>query len=66
MSRLAAALEAKGLTVVRDSAGGLVVHGATTEQVGREANEARIALTELVAVSRSLEEAFFELTEGNE
>ena len=64
--RLAAVLEAKGLTVVRDSAGGLVVHGATTEQVGREANEARIALTELVAVSRSLEEAFFDLTEGNE
>jgi hypothetical protein len=51
---------------VRDSGGGLVVHGATTEQVGREANEARIALTELVAVSRSLEEAFFDLTEGNE
>ncbi len=64
--RLAGALEAKGMSVGRDSEGALVVGGATTEQVGREASEARIPLTELVAVSRSLEEAFFDLTEGKE
>ncbi len=64
--RLAGALQAKGMSVGRDSKGALVVGGATTEQVGREANEARIPLTELVAVSRSLEEAFFDLTEGEE
>ncbi len=64
--RFAGALEAKGMSVGRDSGGGLVVRGATTEQVGREANEARIALTELVAVSRSLEEAFFALTEEDQ
>jgi ABC-2 type transport system ATP-binding protein len=64
--RLAGALEAKGMSVARDSEGALLVAGATPEQVGREANEARIALTELVAVSRSLEEAFFDLTEGEE
>jgi ABC-2 type transport system ATP-binding protein len=64
--RLGRALEGKGMSVRLESGGGLVVRGATTQQVGVEANEARIALTELVAVSRSLEEAFFDLTEGDE
>jgi ABC-2 type transport system ATP-binding protein len=63
---LAKALEAKGLHARPEGAGGLVVHGHSTEEVGSVANEARLALTELVAVSRSLEEAFFDLTEGEE
>jgi hypothetical protein len=39
------------------------VRGAP-DVVGTVAAEHRVALVELVAVSRSLEEAFFELTEG--
>jgi hypothetical protein len=34
------------------------------ESVGRVAAEANVALSELVAVSRSLEDVFFELTGG--
>ena len=64
--RLAAALDQDGLKVSREPAGGLLVHGASGEAVGGIANQQRIALTELGAVSRSLEEAFFELTEGGE
>jgi ABC-2 type transport system ATP-binding protein len=63
--RLASQLEAKQIQVSRDSAGGLLAHGASAEAVGEIANDGRIALQELGAVSRSLEEAFFELTEGD-
>ena len=63
--RLASILRDAGHTV---DAGGdddtLVVRGVTPEAVGAVANEHRIALHQLVAVSRSLEEAFFELTGG--
>ena len=61
---LAAALERQGMSVARGPSGELNVSGVGTEAVGRAANEERIALVELVPVSRSLEEAFFELTEG--
>jgi ABC-2 type transport system ATP-binding protein len=61
---LAAALEREGMSVARGASGELNVIGVATEAVGRVANEERIALIELVPVSRSLEEAFFELTEG--
>ncbi len=64
--RLAGALERAGVRVTRSPEGGLIVHGTPGEAVGRLANEERIPLTELGAVSRSLEEAFFELTEGSE
>ncbi len=64
--RLAGALERAGLRITRNPEGGLIVHGAPGEAVGEVANEERIPLTELGAVSRSLEEAFFELTEGSE
>jgi ABC-2 type transport system ATP-binding protein len=64
--RLASVLEAKQVKVSRDPAGGLLAHGASGEAVGEAANAERIALRELGAVSRSLEEAFFELTEGSE
>jgi ABC-2 type transport system ATP-binding protein len=61
---LAAALEREGMSVTRGPSGELNVSGVATEAVGRVANDERIALIELVPVSRSLEEAFFELTEG--
>jgi ABC-2 type transport system ATP-binding protein len=64
--RLAAQLEAKQIRVSGDPAGGLLAHGASAQAVGEIANDGRIALRELGAVSRSLEEAFFELTEGDE
>ena len=46
------------------ASGALIVTRDAPEAVGRVATEERIALAELVAVSRSLEDAFFELTEG--
>ena len=46
----------------RAQAGALIARGTAPEQVGRVAAAHGIALTELVAVSRSLEDAFFELT----
>jgi ABC-2 type transport system ATP-binding protein len=61
---LASILGERGFAVEREASGALLVRGATPEAVGAAANEARIALAELVAVSRSLEDAFFALTEG--
>jgi ABC-2 type transport system ATP-binding protein len=61
---LTAALEREGMSVTRGPSGELNVSGVATDAVGRVANDERIALVELVPVSRSLEEAFFELTEG--
>jgi ABC-2 type transport system ATP-binding protein len=62
--RLAELLRGQDLFVEADGAGALLVRGATPEVVGEVAAEHRVALSELVAVSRSLEDAFFELTEG--
>jgi ABC-2 type transport system ATP-binding protein len=60
--RLAGLLRDQGL-VVDDGAGALLVRGAPPERVGAVAAEHGVALVELVAAARSLEEAFFELTE---
>jgi ABC-2 type transport system ATP-binding protein len=60
--RLAGLLREQGL-VVDDGAGALLVRGAPPERVGAVAAEHGVALVELVAAARSLEEAFFELTE---
>jgi ABC-2 type transport system ATP-binding protein len=62
--RLAQLLRDSGHFVEADSPGALLVRGAAPEVVGEVAAEHRVALAELVAVSRSLEDAFFELTEG--
>jgi ABC-2 type transport system ATP-binding protein len=62
--RLAAALRGHGLSVQSDGSGMLLVHGTPPERVGAIAAQHGVALAELVAVSRSLEDAFFELTEG--
>jgi hypothetical protein len=50
------------MTVERGPADALVVRGAGTEDVGRAALDARVVLTGLTEQTRSLEEAFFELT----
>jgi ABC-2 type transport system ATP-binding protein len=62
---LAAALEAAGHRVQRDG-DALLVPAATPEQVGIVAGDAQIYLTGLAPRSRSLEQAFFELTGGGE
>jgi ABC-2 type transport system ATP-binding protein len=59
--RLAGLLRDQGAAVEQDDSGALLVRGAP-ELVGTVAAEHRVVLTELVAVSRSLEEAFFALT----
>jgi ABC-2 type transport system ATP-binding protein len=59
--RLALALERQGFRVER-SDDALLVSGASTEAVGRVANEERVVLTGLAPRSRSLEDAFFALT----
>lgn len=59
--RLAQAIEGRGHSIER-AGDALLVHGATTEQVGLVAAEEQIALMGLVARKRSLETAFLELT----
>jgi len=61
--RLAEALRAAGHAIASED-GSLVVRGVAPEEVGRVAADGGIALSELVATSRSLEDAFFELTGG--
>jgi ABC-2 type transport system ATP-binding protein len=61
--RLAILLREGGHAVDADGAGALLVRGTSPEAVGAVAAEHGVALSELVAVSRSLEEAFFEMTE---
>ena len=62
--RLLAALRAEGMAVEADGSNTLIVRGSSPDLVGKVANEQRVALTELVAVSRSLEDAFFDITGG--
>jgi ABC-2 type transport system ATP-binding protein len=62
--RLAGLLREQEHAVEPESDGALLVRGAAPEVVGEVAAEHRVALSELVAVSRSLEDVFFELTEG--
>jgi ABC-2 type transport system ATP-binding protein len=62
--RLADALERHGHDVERDG-DGLLVRGATTEEVGTVAAEEQVILTGLVPRARSLEAAFFALTGGD-
>jgi ABC-2 type transport system ATP-binding protein len=60
--RLARTLAARGLRLEPAEPGALLVHGTGPEAVGRAAGEEGITLFELYARSRSLEDAFFELT----
>jgi ABC-2 type transport system ATP-binding protein len=61
---LASALAAAGIEFTDGDSGALIAGGATPEAVGAAANEHRVALSELIAVGRSLEDVFFELTGG--
>ena len=61
--RLAGLLREHGMTIEPDGAGALIARGVAAEAIGAVAAEHRVVLTELVAVSRSLEDAFFALTE---
>ena len=64
--RLGAILREQGMTAEDGGPGALLVRGASPEVVGGVAAENGIAISELSAVSRSLEDAFFELTGGEE
>jgi ABC-2 type transport system ATP-binding protein len=64
--RLAGIFRDQGMTVEDAGPGALLVRGASPEVVGGVAAEHGIAISELSAVSRSLEDAFFELTGGEE
>ena len=61
--RLVGLLRDRDITVDAPGADLLLVHGTSPEAVGELAAEHRVVLRELVAQTRSLEEAFFELTE---
>jgi ABC-2 type transport system ATP-binding protein len=63
-SALVAALRERGHAFETEPSGGLIVPGATPEEVGLIAAEHRIALVELGAAARSLGDAFLELTEA--
>jgi ABC-2 type transport system ATP-binding protein len=62
IARLADALSADGAEVEPAGDGAIVVHDRSGEEVGRAIAEHRIVISELTAVSTSLEEIFFELT----
>ena len=61
--RLGGLLRNSGIAVDAPSDDLLLVHDTAPEAVGEVAAEHRVVLRELVAQTRSLEEAFFELTE---
>jgi ABC-2 type transport system ATP-binding protein len=61
--RLAGLLRERGITVDGQTGDLLLVHGVPPEAVGEVAAEHRVVLRELGVQTRSLEEAFFELTE---
>jgi ABC-2 type transport system ATP-binding protein len=61
--RLVALLRDRGLAVEADGSGVLLAYGAPPAEVGAIAAENRVALVELGIQSRSLEDAFFDLTE---
>ena len=64
--RMAAALRERGISVDEEASGALVALGTPPEVVGQVAAEHGLALVELGAVARSLEDVFFELTEDKE
>src|SRR3954451_24249406 len=63
--RLRSSLGQRGLAAEHEGRYSLIVRGASPEVVGAVANDEHIALTELVAVRRSLEDAFLALTGGD-
>jgi ABC-2 type transport system ATP-binding protein len=61
-NRLARLLRERSVSVEQDASDGLLAYGVTPELVGAVAADHRVALAELRARSRSLEDAFLELT----
>jgi len=61
---LQTALEAAGLSVLRQDGDGMRVSGATGEQVGRIALEHGVVVTELYPMVANLEQTFFDLVGG--
>ena len=61
--RFAALLRERGIAVDEDGPATLLARGVAPEAVGEVAAEHRVVLSELGTVSRSLEDAFLELTE---
>lgn len=62
LEALMRALAASGVELVREDASTLRVVGPTSQQIGQRALEAGIALSELRPLSRTLEDAYLELT----
>ncbi|GAB3621259.1 ATP-binding cassette domain-containing protein [Glutamicibacter endophyticus] len=62
LEALMRALAASGVELVREDAMTLRVVGPTAQQIGQRALEAGIALSELRPLSRTLEDAYLELT----
>jgi ABC-2 type transport system ATP-binding protein len=60
--RLSELLRADGATVIRESDGALVVHGADAPAIGRLSAANGVVLHELTPERASLEDAYFELT----
>ena len=60
--RLASVLEGAGRRVERTAPDALLVHGSSPEEVGRVALEHQVVLAGVGEQTRSLENAFFELT----
>jgi ABC-2 type transport system ATP-binding protein len=63
---LSAVLGAAGLDAHTQPGGGLVVPGATTEQVGRIAAAHGVVLTDLRPLEQGLEDLFFSLTTSSD
>ena len=61
--RMAAVLRERGITVEEEPGGALLALATPPEVVGQAAADQQLALVELGAVSRSLEDVFFELTQ---
>jgi ABC-2 type transport system ATP-binding protein len=61
-SVLADALGAQGVEVEQHRSDGILVHGTTASHVGELARELGVAVHELVARRKSLEQIFMELT----
>jgi ABC-2 type transport system ATP-binding protein len=61
---LLAALSDAGISAELEPSGAVLARGTAPEAVGIAAARRGVALSELVAVARSLEEAFFDLTEA--
>ncbi|HEX7963373.1 MAG TPA: ATP-binding cassette domain-containing protein [Candidatus Saccharimonadales bacterium] len=65
MSKLEKLFKSKSWTFEKED-GGLSVGGVNTDEIGKEAFDAGLAVLELATRSASLEEAFLELTAGSE